>query len=68
MRIDESQATPHHARMDEHIAEALFERAVDLAYDTFGEQSTEDHAEWIYQRLVINWRWGLGVAGVVTVH
>lgn len=68
MRIEEPTSASQHAPMDEHIADALFERAVDLAYDAFGEQSTEDHAEWIYQRLVIHWRWGLGAVGVVTVH
>lgn len=68
VRIDESQDTLHHARMDEHTADALMERATDLAYEAFGQATGDDHVEWAFQRLVINWRWGLGAAGVVTVH
>lgn len=68
VRIDECQAGPHHVRMDEQTADDLFSDAVDLAYRAFGEAASDDHIEWAYQRLVIHWRWGLPMAGVVTVH
>lgn len=68
MRIEETEAALHHAPMDEQVADALFERATDLAYQRFGEDTSDDHIEWAFQRLVGNWRWGLGAQGVVTVH
>ena len=68
MRIEETEAAPHHAPMDEQVADALFNRATDLTYQAFGEDTTDDHIECAYQRLVGNWRWGLGGEGVVTVH
>lgn len=68
MRIEKAPESLHHPQMDEQVADALFERATDLAYQRFGEETTDDHIEWAYQRLVGNWRWGLGAQGVVTVH
>ena len=68
MRIEESHNPLHHVAMDENVADALFDRATDLAYRAFGENTTDDHIEWAYQRLVMQWRWGVGSAGVVTVH
>lgn len=68
MRIEEADAGLHHAPMDETTCDALMERATDLAYLAFGQETTDDHIEWAYQRLVMHWRWGLPVAGVVTVH
>ena len=68
MRIEEAESELHHAPMDEHVADALFERATDLAYQRFGEATSDDHIEWAYQRMVGNWQWGLGSEGVVTVH
>lgn len=68
MRIEESHAALHHVAMDENVADALFNRATDLTYRAFGEDTTDEHIEWAYQRLVGNWRWGLGGEGVVTVH
>lgn len=54
--------------MDEHIADALMDQATDLAYDAFGEGTTDDHIEVAFERLVLHWRWGLGATGVTTVH
>lgn len=68
MRIQKSDATLHTPPMDETVADALMERAADLAYRAFGEESSDDHIEWAYRRLVMHWRWGLGNGGVVTVH
>lgn len=58
----------HHSSMTEEIAQELFDQAVDLAYRAFDDQTTDDHIEWAYQRLVVNWQWGLGHDGAVTVH
>ena len=68
MRIEEAQAALHTAPMTDEVADALYERATDLAYAAFGQDTSDDHIEWAYQRLVMHWRWGLGAAGVVTVH
>jgi len=53
--------------MSEEICDALFDRAVDLAYKWFGDP-TDDHIEAVYHRLVLNHQWGAGDAGAVTVH
>lgn len=68
MRIEETEAALHHAPMDEQVADALYERATDLAYAAFGQDTSDDHIEWAFQRLVMQWRWGAGAQGVVTVH
>lgn len=68
MRIEEIDATLHTPPMDETVADALMDRAADLAYRAFGEETSDDHIEWVYQRLVINWRWGLSVSGATTIH
>lgn len=68
MRIQEAGEASHNPAMDEHIADALFHRATDLAYRRFGEATTDDHIEAAYERVVYNWQRGLGDAGVVTLH
>lgn len=68
MRIEETEAALQHAPMDEQVADALFERATDLAYQHFGQDTTDDHIEAVYHRLVLNHQWGAGDAGAVTVH
>lgn len=68
MRIEETSGASHNPPMDEYVADALFERATDLAYRRFGEETTDDHIEAAYERVLFNWRRGLGDAGVVTVH
>jgi len=68
MRIEEAHAALHHVPMDEKTCDELFERAADMAYDAFGRDTSDDHIEWAYRRVVMNWRWGLSAAGAVTVH
>ena len=68
MRIEETEAALHHAPMDEQVADALFERATDLAYNAFGQDTSDDHIDAVYERVVVNWLWGAGVDGAVTVH
>ena len=68
MRIEETEAALHHAPMDEQVADALFERATDLAYNAFGQDTSDDHIDVVYERVVVNWLWGAGVDGAVTVH
>ena len=48
--------------------EMLFDEALDLAYATFSDATTEDHIECIYVRLKLNADWGLGDDGATTVH
>lgn len=68
MRIEEGARAPHTAPMTDEVADALYERATDLAYQRFGQDTSDDHIEWAFQRLVMQWRWGAGAQGVVTVH
>lgn len=68
MRIEEADSELHHAPMDEHVADALYERATDLAYAAFGQDTSDDHIDAVYERVVVNWLWGAGVDGAVTVH
>lgn len=68
MRIEITGAEPHRVVMDEITADRMFERAADLAYEAFGMDTSDDHIEWAYRRVVMNWRWGLSAAGAVTVH
>lgn len=53
--------------MTEHQSQALFDLAVDLAYQAFAEPDDE-HVMCIYSRLLWNWQRGLGDDGAVTVH
>lgn len=57
------------AAMDEHIYidMALRDEATDLARQAF-ELPSEGHVECIQARLAINRQWGLGYAGVTTIH
>lgn len=68
MRIEGTEAALHYPQMDEQIADALFERATDLAYAAFGQDTSDDHIDAVYERVVVNWLWGAGVDGAVTVH
>jgi len=68
MQIEEFEAALNTPPMAEEVADALFDRAVDLAHHHFGKATTDDHIEWAYQQLVGNWQWGRGEAGVGTVH
>lgn len=68
LRIEQTQVALHHPEMDEYTADALLERATSLTYRAFGDDTTDDHIEWTFQRMVSNWRWGLSDFGVVTVH
>ncbi|MGB3290963.1 MAG: hypothetical protein WBA83_16950 [Burkholderiaceae bacterium] len=67
MRIAAALPQDHNPGMSEEICNALFERAADLAYDSF-DDVTDDHIEAVYHRLMLNHQWGVGEAGVVTVH
>lgn len=67
IRIPAALPPNDNAGMSEEIADALFDRAVDLAYKTF-DDPTDDHIETVYHRLVLNHQWGVGEAGAVTVH
>tara|TARA_A100000171_G_scaffold51286_2_gene65162 strand:- start:1034 stop:1195 length:162 start_codon:yes stop_codon:yes gene_type:complete len=53
--------------MNEQFCEELFEKAVELAYQSF-EEPTDLHVEWVFGRLVFNWRTGAGTAGATTLH
>lgn len=68
MRIEEGARAPHTAPMTDEVADALYERATDLAYAAFGQDTSDDHIDAVYERVVVNWLWGAGVDGVVTVH
>lgn len=68
MRIEEVVKAPHHAPMTDEVADALYERATDLAYAAFGQDTSDDHIDTVYERVVVNWLWGAGVDGAVTVH
>lgn len=62
--VTASQLVP----LSEHTLTGLFDQALDLAYERFGEGTTDDHVEAVCDRLVLNWQWGLDAAGAVTVH
>ena len=68
MRIEEVVKAPHTAPMTDEVADALYARATDLAYNAFGQDTSDDHIEAVFERLVMQWRWGAGVDGAVTVH
>lgn len=68
MRTDKLTAPRQHEHMSEALADALFDRAVDLAYEAFGDGTTDDHVETVFARLAMQWHWGAGVAGATTVH
>lgn len=68
MRIETTGALPHTAPMTDEVADALYERATALAYNAFGQDTSDDHIDTVYERVVVNWLWGAGVAGAVTVH
>ena len=53
--------------MSQEILNYLYDEAVDLAFRHF-EDPTDEHIDWIRERLILNWSWGLGFAGAVTVH
>ena len=68
MRIEEVVKAPHTAPMTDEVADALYERAAALAYNAFGQDTSDDHIDTVYERVVVNWLWGAGVDGAVTVH
>lgn len=53
--------------MFENQVEELVEEAISLAFSAFDEPS-DGHIDCIFERLSINFLWGLGDAGVTTVH
>lgn len=59
---------PRLVPLNQHILSELFDQALDLAYQRFGQDTTDDHVEAVCDRLVIHWQWGLDAAGAVTVH
>jgi len=67
IKIDPAQRAAQNDAMSEETADALFSHAADLAYDAFAD-TTDDHIEGVFARLVLNHAWGLGDEGAVTVH
>lgn len=53
--------------MYENQIDALVEEAVALAACAF-ENPTDGHIDCIFERLAINFVWGLGPDGAVTIH
>lgn len=45
----------------------IINRATELAYETF-DTPTDDHIEWVAQRLEWNYFHGLGESGATTLH
>lgn len=68
MRIHNPGSAPQNPHMDEMTKEELMDDAAQLVFATFGDHATDEHIEWAYQRLELHWRWGLPMAGIVTVH
>jgi len=53
--------------MDKETVEMLFHQAIDLAYQHF-KDPTDDHIETVFDRLALNYKWGIGNDGCVTIH
>ena len=68
VRMEEIETLVHQGVIDERTADDLFDTAADLTYTAFGPDASDHHIEWAFQRLVMQWRWGAGAQGVVTVH
>jgi len=68
MRIDRLTTPAHTAHMDDDTRHNLMDEAENLAIQVFGEHAEREHIEGVFERLALHWRWGLPVAGAVTVH
>ncbi|ROT45028.1 hypothetical protein [Pusillimonas sp. NJUB218] len=53
--------------MSQDIRAELIDEAFDLAYEAF-EAPTDEHIEWVFERLLFNRAIGVGMAGAVTLH
>lgn len=53
--------------MNENTRAELLNEAFDLAYEAF-EAPTDEHIEWVFERLLFNHAVGVGMAGAVTLH
>lgn len=60
--------TPVMTELTEEICNDLFEVAVNMAYRTFDEATTDAHVLSVYERVMWNYTRGLGLHDVMTVH
>tara|TARA_R100000306_G_C4380025_1_gene143782 strand:+ start:6183 stop:6410 length:228 start_codon:yes stop_codon:yes gene_type:complete len=67
LRIASTTLYGENFAMNEKFCEELFEKAVELSYQSF-EEPTDLHVEWVFGRLVFNWKTGAGVDGATTLH
>jgi len=67
LRIAPGMAGRENGLMDNDKRADLLNEAFDLAYEAF-EAPTDEHIEWVFERLLFNSAVGVGMAGAVTIH
>ena len=67
LRIAPGKTGGENGAMNEDTRAELLNEAFALAYEAF-EAPTDEHIEWVFERLLFNWRVGAGGTGAITLH